>query len=146
MTHQTIADLEFNHTFSLNYCQLNYDKFKSLNSNTWDRKIIPGTYIFNVNLPEPSTHEINTKDDDIKTVLELFDILDVIIGEQMTKASLKVNNDLFTILPNSKDLYFSKFEKVNDDEFNVILKYAEMTQDEYAYLQNLNSSYEGIIE
>jgi hypothetical protein len=125
MTQQTIADLEFNHTFSLDCYQLNYDKFKSLNPNTWNRKIIPGINIFNINLPEPSRHEINTKVDNIKTVLELFDMLDVIIGEQMTGASLKVNNDLFTILPNSKDLCFSKFEKVNDNEFNMILKYAE---------------------
>lgn len=125
MTQQTIVDLEFNHTFSLNYYQLNYDKFKSLNPNTWDRKIIPGTYIFNINLPEPSRHEINTKNDNIETVLELFDILDVIIGEQMTAESLKINNNLFTILPNSKNLSFSKFEKVTDTEFNMILKYAE---------------------
>lgn len=146
MTHQTIADLDFNHTFSLSYHQLNSEEFKKLNPNTWNRKIIPGTYIFNINLPEPSRHEINTKNDNIETVLELFDILDIIIGEQMTNESLKINNNLFTVLPNSKDLSFSKFEKATDTEFNMILKYAEMTQDEYVYLQNLNSSYEGIVE
>lgn len=145
MTHQTIADLEFNHTFSLNCYQLNFEKFQSLNSDTWDRKIIPGEYTFNINLPTSTQHIINTKYDDIKRVWELFCILDVIVGEQLIGESLKVNNDLFTIGPNSKDLSFSKFEKVSDTEFNMILKYAEMTQDEYVYLQNLNSSYEGIV-
>ena len=145
MTQQTIADLDFAHTFSLNSYQLDFEKFQSLNPDTWDRKIIPGEYTFNINLPIVTQHIINTKDDDIKRVWELFYILDVIIGEQLIGESLKINNDLFTIGSNSKDLSFSKFEKVSDTEFNIILKYAEMTQDEYVYLQNLNYSYEGMV-
>lgn len=125
MTQQTIADLEFNHTFSLNSCQLNFEKFQSLNPDTWDCKIIPGEYTFNINLPTSTQHVINTKDDDIKRVWELFYILDVIVGERLIGESLKINNDLFTIGTNSKDLSFSKFKKVTDTEFNMILKYAE---------------------
>lgn len=124
MTQQTIADLEFNHTFSISSSHLDFEKFQSLNPETWDRKIIHGEYTFNINLPTFTQHVIDTKDDDIKRVWELFYILDVIVGEQLIGESLKVNNDLFTIGSNSRDLSFSKFEKVTDTEFNMILKYA----------------------